>query len=446
MSGYSRITITGPQRWADLALPWTVPVATLMPRIIEACGSEEEGSDPATWTLTTIDGDPVALEEPLESAGVYDGDVLLLNRLEAPKRPRHVDDVRGAVEDEVDETAWIWNHTTTLSFGLIISAVVPLLMLLLMMWLRPSLGHVGVAVLGTVFSLAVMFYAAKRPLPVVAHILFSTSCLWGATAAILAGRSLTGADWLVLAAFGLAGGLLIALVGWSLDRTGLAYIAGLGVLSMGAAVLVTVGLFVDPVQGARSMALALALCVGALPRAAMVMGGLSGLDYEVGRSGQVETERFEDTYSNSDRLLLGIVTGTGVSAALTLLLLAYLAVGLPDLLLCALLSLLMVLRSRLFDRIRHVLPLRVAGIVGIGAAGVATIGQYPVLGPWLPGVVLLLGMVLGVLSGIRLADVPRASFRRILNWTEIIVIISLLPIFAWSMGLFEFVAIRTGAV
>ena len=145
-------------------------------------------------------------------------------------------------------------------------------------------------------------------------------------------------------------------------------------------------------------------------------------------------------------LLLGIVTGIGVSSAAALTLFAYLAEGPADLLLCGLLSGLLVLRSRLFDRIRHVLPLRLAGLIGVGATGVATIGHYPILGPWLPFAVLLLGVTLGILSSIRLTDVPRASLRRILNWTEILVVIALFPVFAWSMGLFDFVAARTGAV
>lgn len=445
MSGYCRVTVTGPQKWSDLALPGTVPVAALMPQVIEICAPEEENTEPAAWILTTIDGERVDPSEPLEGSGIYDGDVLLLERAVAPARPKHVDDVRGAVEDQVDETAWIWNHVTTVIFGLVTAAFGPLLMLLLLMRLHPSSWHLVVAVLGTVFVLALMLYAARRPLPVVAHLLFVAACLWGGVTTLLLVRLLTEANWLILGAFTLAGALLVSVLGWALHHTGLAYVAGFGVVVLAAGVLVTVGIFVEPVQGVRAMALALALCVGVLPRTAMVMGGLSGLDYEVGRSGQVETDRFEETYHNSDRLLLGVALGTAVTMSTTLVLLAHLAQGLPDLLLCVGLSVLTVLRSRLFDRVRHVLPLRLAGVVGLGAAGVATIGQYMVLAPLLPFAVLILGMTLGILSCIRLADVPRASLRRILNWVEILIIIALFPLFAWSMGLFHFVAGMTGA-
>jgi len=444
VSGYCRVTVTGPERWADLALPGTVPVATLMPRIIEVCAPDEERTEPAAWSLTTVDGAPVHPDEPLESAGVYDGDVLLLDRRTAPSRPSHVDDVRGAVEDRVDETARIWNPTTTLSFGLLVASIGPLILLGLMMWLRPSAGHLGIASVGTMFTVAVMLLAARRPLPAVAHVLFAAACVWGAVTAVLAANLVTSANPLVMAAFALSGALLVAVIGWALHETGLAYISGLGIVAVAASVLVVVGIFTEPVQGVRSMGIALALCVGALPRVAMVMGGLSGLDYEVGRSGQVPTERFEDTYGNTDRLLMGIVLGASVSGGAVTVLLAVLAQGPPDLLLGGLLSILLVLRSRLFDRIRHVLPLRLAGVLGVGATGVAVVGEYPFMGPWLPLIVLLAGIVLGVLSWVRLTDVPRASLRRLLNWTEILVIIGMSAVFAWAMGLFAFVARMTG--
>ncbi|WP_028648827.1 type VII secretion integral membrane protein EccD [Nocardiopsis sp. CNT312] len=444
MSGYCRVTVTGPDRWADLALPGSVPVAALMPRIIEVCSSQEEGTEPAHWELTTVDGHPVPMEEPLESSGVYDGDVLMLGRQTAPSRPAHVDDVRGAVEDRVDGTARIWNPTTTLSFGLLVSGIGPLAFLAVMMRLSPSAGHLGVASAGTLFAVAAMLLAARRPLPAVAHVLFTASCVWGALTVVLAAGLVVGSGLLVQSAFALVGALLVAGAGWALHETGLPHIAALGVLALASGALVAVGAFTDTVQGVRAMGLALALCVGVLPRVAMVMGGLSGLDYEVGRTGRVATDRFEDTFTTTDRLLLGLTLGTALSGGAVTVLLALLADGPPDLLLCGLLSVLLVLRSRLFDRIRHVLPLRLAGVLGLGAACAAVIGEYTVMAPWMPLLVLVLGTTVGVLSWVRLTEVPRASLRRLLNWTEVLVIIGVCAVFAWAMGLFALVARMSG--
>lgn len=439
MSGYCRVTVTGPQRWADLALPATVPVATLLPRIIEVCAPEDEDGEPADWSISTVDGGPVSPEEPLERAGVLDGDVLVLTREAAPGRPAHVDDVRGAVEDRIDETARIWGPATTLAFGLLVAGTGPLLLLLVMMWLRPSSGHLAVAAVGSLFTLAAMWLAVRRPMPAVAHVLFAAACVWGAVSAVLIAGLVASPSPLVVSAFALSGALLIAVIGWALNEIGLAYLAGLGVVALTSGVLALTGVFTDPGQGIRVMALALALGVGALPRMAMVMGGLSGLDYEVRHSGQVETGRFEDTFTNSDRLLLGVVLGAAVSGGAAAALLALTGGGVPDLLLAGLVSVLLVLRSRLFDRVRHVLPLRIAGVAGLGAAGVGAVGHAGALAPWLPPAALLAGMVLAVLSWVRLADVPRASLRRILNWTEVVVVMGLCTAFAWAVGLFDLV-------
>lgn len=444
MSAYCRVTVTGPQRWADLVLPGSVPLAALMPRIIEVCAPEEESTEPGSWSLTTVEGELVRSEEPLESAGIYDGDVLLLDRTTAPRRARYVDDVRGAVEDRVDETGWVWNSRTTLSFGLLTATIGPLVVLAFILWTSPSVGHVGVAAGGTLFSIAAMLLAARRPLSAVAHVLFAMACVWGGLTAILMAQLLVNTSVPVFAAVGLCGALFVAAVGWALHPTGLPYIAGLSVVLLVAGVLVAVSLFTELIQGVRSMALALALCAGVLPRVAMVMGGLSGLDYEVSRTGQVETEQFEEIHSNSDRILLGVVMGVGVGGGAVALLLAHLGRGIPDLLLCGLFGSLFVLRSRLFDRIRHVLPLRLAGVISLGATGLAAAVQYSVFAPWLPLVVLVAGAALAALSWVRLNDVPRASFRRLLNWSEAFVIASMCVVLAWAMGLFAFAAHMAG--
>src|SRR5699024_6394682 len=100
--------------------------------------------------------------------------------------------------------------------------------------------------------------------------------------------------------------------------------------------------------------------------------------------------------------------------------------------------------SRLFDRIRHVLPLRLAGVISLGATGLAAAVQYSVFAPWLPLVVLVAGAALAALSWVRLNDVPRASFRRLLNWSEAFVIASMCVVLAWAMGLFAFAAHMAG--
>ncbi|RNL84367.1 type VII secretion integral membrane protein EccD [Halostreptopolyspora alba] len=439
------MTVTGPERWADLALPGTVPVATVLPQVIGVCSPDTEGTDPAGWTLTTGGGEPVRSEVSLESQGIVDGDVLLLHRETARERPAHVDDVRGAVEDRVDETARIWHPSTTLAFGLVLAALGPLAVLAVMTRLSPSAGNVSVAAAGALVTLGLTWYALHRSMATIGHVLLTTTCLWGASTAVLTlDLVVTTPQPLVVAAVACVGALVFAAVGWVINELGLVYVTVLGMGAVAAGALAAVGMFVDAAQGVRAVAALLVLGVGVLPRIALAMGGLAGLDYEVRHVGQVDTDRFDADLTSSDRLLLGMVLGgaTGVTVASVLLVLV--GGGWPDLLLAALVSLLLVFRSRLFDRISHVLPLRIGGVLGLGVAALGTTTLLPAIAPWLPALALVAGTAVAVLSGVRLADVPRASLRRTLNAVEIVLVIALCGATAWAMGLFHWVAALTG--
>ncbi|WP_141921977.1 type VII secretion integral membrane protein EccD [Haloactinospora alba] len=440
MRGYCQVTVTGPQRWADLALPDAVPVASLLPQIIRACSPEAEGTQAAGWTLATSEGTAIPLEDSLEKAGVADGTVLLLSKEPPRTRPSHVDDVRGAVEDRVDENSRIWGSATTLAFGLLAGGLGPLAVLGVMSYLHPHPGNLAVAAGGSLFCLALMVLASRRSMTAVAHVLFAAACAWGAAMAALTVLVVTNEpDPLIPAAFACAGALLIATIGWWVDELGLPYLAALGVTTAAGGVLCGVGVVVDAAQGVRSLALLLALGVGALPRTALAMGGLSGLDYEVRHAGQVGTRRFEENFTSSDRLLLGFVVGSTASAAAAVALLVGIGGRPQDALMAALVSLLLVLRSRLFDRVSHVLPLRLAGVLGLGYTAVASLDMFPPIAPWLPTIALATGAALAVVSWVRLAEVPRASLRRVLNGVEIAVVIALCAATAWAMGLFDLV-------
>ncbi|GAB3722764.1 type VII secretion integral membrane protein EccD [Nocardiopsis nanhaiensis] len=444
MGGYSRVTISGPQRWADLALPDTVPVAALMPKILGVCLPEADGSEAAGWVLTTLEDDALPMAESLGATGVADGEVLLLRRETAPSRPQYVDDVRGAVEDRVDEADGHWRHPTTFAFGLLFAAVAPLLVLFAMSWLQPAAGYPGVAVGGMAVSIVLVVVARRRAMHATAHLLFVTSALWGGAAGSLTVFFVAAEPQTQHMVFlGLAGALVAAGVTWTVDQAGLPCLAALAFICLSGGVLLAITLFLDAQQAVRAIALILVLCVGGLPRLALVMGGLSALDYQVVNSGEIPTEKFEETLDSSDRLLLGVVLGAAVSATATVPLIILVAEGLPDRLLAALISVLLLLRSRLFARIVHVLPLRLGGVLGLLICLLHLPQTVPALAAWIPFIALIAGLVVVSLSWIKLGDVSQASLSRVLNWVEMALVMGMLTVAAWSMGLFDFVADMT---
>jgi len=444
VGGYSRVTVSGPQRWADLALPGSVPVATLMPRILEVCLPEKEGSEAAGWSLTTSEDEILPLEESLETFGVDDGDVLFLKREVAPARPQYVDDVRGAVEDRVDENEGFWTHSVTFGFGLLCAALLPLLVLACMSWLRPSAVHLVSAVLGLVISLPLVIVARRRSMHTIAQVLFGVTALWGAAMGALLVYFASGeADPQNMLLLGLVGALVASGVAWTVDEAGLPWLAMLAFICLGGGVLMVITFFLGLEQGVRGIALLLVLSVGGLPRLALVMGGLSALDYRVVNSGGVPTEHFEETLDTSDRLLLGVVLGVAISTGATVPLLLWMGEGTPDRLLAAGVVLLMILRSRLFARIRHVLPLRLGGTLGVALCLVHLSQMVPAIAVWVPMMALALGAVVAALSWIKLGDVTQASTSRVLNWVEFALVVVAFVAVAWGAGLFEFVADMT---
>ncbi|MFE9243576.1 type VII secretion integral membrane protein EccD [Nocardiopsis sp. NPDC006938] len=447
MSGYCRVTVTGPDRWADLVLPGGVSVAALMPQVVRVCSPADDGLRSARWNLVAVDGTPIPSEGSLVEAGVRDGDVLLLDRVTAPDRPSFVDDVRGTVEDRVDERAWLWKPTTTLGFGLSLAALGPLLVMVALVLVRSSPLDLAVSVLGLLTALGAVWLAGSRDLPGVAHAAQSAACGWGALTTVLAvlGVGATAPTPIVTVLFACFGALAASVGGWALAHRLLPYLAGLSVVTASLVLLVGLGLFTDGPMAVRLLAVLLALGIGALPRMALALGGLSGLDYEVRQVGQTDNQRFEESLANSDRMLTGTILGVSVAATLSVGLLALTGDGRRDLVLAALVSLALLMRSRLFDRVSHVLPVRLTGVLGLAVTGVAATTAHPALAGALPAVVLVACVAVAALSAIRLTDVPRASLRRLLNGVEIAVVAGMCVAAVWSLGVYEAVStVRIG--
>lgn len=442
LTGYCRVTVTGDQKWADLILPDGVPLSTLMPQVIRVCAESSAGTDPGGWNLATVRGNVLATDTSLADSGVLDGDVLMLRNLTAPERPSFVDDVRGAVEDRVDEKAWIWRPNTTFGFGLVLAVLAPLVLTVGMSLVRLNLLDLIVGSLGLVVALVALWMAVRRSMYGVAHVCVVAACGWGALTAALTviqvsmGLALAP---IVPVAFGAAGALAAAATGWWIDEVALPYLAALSVATVCVGVLVAVGLFADGPLALRALALLLVLGIGGLPRMALVLGGLSGLDYEVRHQGQADTDRFDETLTTSDRILMGGVVGVAATLLAVVAALTFTGVGTADLLLAAFVSLLLVMRSRLFDRVPHVLVIRVAGVLGLTVVVVSASGASPLVLALLPAASLAFGVLVASLSGVQLTDVPRASLRRLLNGVEVAAIVALCVISVWALGLYDLV-------
>jgi len=88
---YCRLTVLTPRSRADVALPVDVPVADLVPMLMELLGEQGDPARPVPWRLTGPTGGAPAPGATLDDIGVLDGELLRLGPA-APPPPAPVFD------------------------------------------------------------------------------------------------------------------------------------------------------------------------------------------------------------------------------------------------------------------------------------------------------------------------------------------------------------------
>ena len=85
---FCRLTVLAPRQRVDVALPSDVPVAELVPMVLELVGEPGRGVAPRPWRLSGIAGGPLPAAATLGELGVLDGELLRLGpALPVPAAP-----------------------------------------------------------------------------------------------------------------------------------------------------------------------------------------------------------------------------------------------------------------------------------------------------------------------------------------------------------------------
>jgi len=95
-----RITVTGPRRRMDVAVPSGVTFAEFIPVAVRACGLTDEQltGPPGGWVLQRLAEAPFEAGQTLAAAGIHDGDIVHL-------RPRILALPPAVCDDIADELA-----------------------------------------------------------------------------------------------------------------------------------------------------------------------------------------------------------------------------------------------------------------------------------------------------------------------------------------------------
>ncbi|WP_018909447.1 type VII secretion integral membrane protein EccD [Salinispora arenicola] len=284
-----RITVIGPDGRADLAVPPTTPVATLLPVLLRHTSEAHrlEGDSPETsWVLQRLGEEPFDLSGTPESLDWLEGEELHLRRAEDPLPELDFDDVAEGIATVVNRRGDRWQPEYRRVLFLLLSVVAMGAIALLLVDRIPVLHQVvGAGLIGLAFLAVALVFAYK-------HNDGAFSLLFGGGAAAfaaLAASSVVDGDPQGIAVNGSSvlaaavGAVVVAAVLLTAQRTVTPHLPFTPMLALGVAGLMTLGvLLLQSASGMtlqRTAALAIAVVFAAVvvaPRVVVKFARLRG--------------------------------------------------------------------------------------------------------------------------------------------------------------------------
>ncbi|WP_326813252.1 type VII secretion integral membrane protein EccD (plasmid) [Streptomyces scopuliridis] len=448
-----RISVRAPAKSIDLAVPGDVPVADLLPALLDYAGedTQEAGLEHGGWVLQRLGGAPVDEESTLDAVGVRDGETLHLRpRAEALPEP-HFDDLVDGIATNMDRRPFAWTPTvgrrvliglsaTALAVGTVLLALPGL-----SPWLRAAVLFAGGLLMlagAASASRAVGDAGAGAALGVMATV-YWTHAGW-----VLPGGGADGDQMahvlgarLLAASASAAGGAVLTLAVVAAFTPLFLAIASIAVGGAFSALLII--LFDLTVQEAAAVSVLLTVLFGAfVPSLSFRLSGMRTPPLPT--NAQQLQEGIDPHGSNevAARTVAADVWMTALFAATGLLCIACLAAlvqpfGWPGGCMAGALSLLLLLHGRGMGSAWQRLALLVPGVLGVSALTVSA--GLAVSARTLPALVVVL---FAVAAACAIASWTVPGRRLVPYWGRIgellhsATAISLLPLALWILGVF----------
>jgi type VII secretion integral membrane protein EccD len=361
MAPFSRVTLVGERRRADVVLPSEEPIGLLLPDVLHLIDDRVE-SPPQLRQLVTPDGGVLRGDDTLAAANIPDGAVLTVARAhDAPPAPI-VHDVTEETADDLDVRAWRWGPaarrwTSTAAAAVILLVAGPIA--------RDALGaHSAVVLLALA---AVVLGGAGGMVARFAHEPLGTALTIGGSVAgvVAVWFAADSHDWSGWARWGTAGvvaGAFLAVLGLTsaLGRGGVA--GGLLALALAGLWMAGAAAGLPDARVAACASVVLVAAIGVLPRFALISSGLATLDDRRSTGAPVARHNVTDALAAAHRGLVIATAAVAVAAAFAGVLLADAATTwtVP---LALLLALVLVSRARAFPIALQVISLQAAAVL-----------------------------------------------------------------------------------
>lgn len=437
MTDYTRVTIQGEGRKADLVLPDDEPIAAVLPDVLSLLDETTERSARPVVLMTTV-GEQLSPSLTLAEQDVEHGAILRLVRVDEAPPPPEVADVTDLMGEAATTRpdAWrpLWGTVAAAAVagvaGLVGSAA----------GVADSLTELqlggGLLVLAAV---AIVLARRGRTAPAVVLTAAVVGGLWTMTGFLLPRAEMESAGATLLLWFGLVS-VLMALVGmFGFRERSLALGGAVGALLVIAWVVMP-WLGVQPLHAAAWVAIAGVALLGVLPGIAMAASGLTGLDDRVVEGQRVARPAVERAVDATHRSL----TAATVAAVVPVTAAGWLLAGsgqVPAEALAAAIGLILLMRTQVLPLAPQRLALIAGGTTVLMALGASRLMSPLALALAAAGLVLALAIV----AGTRFAESTKARLRRFAGILEMVAVVSLLPLVLWLIGLFgDLILVFTG--
>jgi type VII secretion integral membrane protein EccD len=429
MTDFTRLTVIGTERKAELVVPDDEAIGRLMPRLLELLG-EPTGSVARPLTLVRSTGEQLDVGLTAADQQILDGELLRVIRSDDAPPPPEVADVTDVLGESLRDRAGLWDRrsrevTGATAIGILAVAVIGVV--------QP----VGWLPLGVAFAALVLGAALAGRLGWRWGAVASTAAAAGVAVAALVplvSRPDVGelAVPVALLALAAAGWLALGIgIGLGLGSRSVAWGAGLGLVLVGLPFLL-VRLGVGPLEAtAVTAAVAVVVC-GVLPRLALAASGLTGLDDSVLEGKPRRRDDVTLTVHDAYRLLGWATVAVAVPIAVT----AAVLIASPNpwaVAIGGVVALVTALRTRAFPLAAPQMALWAAVLAALLAG---LVGQ-PRLNDGLVAVILAMVVLLVVVLVVaRPPAHQRAFWRRAGNAVELIAVVSLIPLLLGVFGVF----------
>ncbi|WP_396644243.1 hypothetical protein [Microbacterium sp.] len=434
MSIYTRLTVAGSERRAEVVVPSGEPVGAAIPRLLDLLG-ETAGTVARPLAVIAPDGEQIDIALTPQQLDLADGTLVRLVRLDAAPPPPVVIDVTDAAADAHDARPDRWDdHARMIAGGTGIAAAFAIAGWL-SPWSSPTLAAfalLGVAVLLAAIATGLGFGGLRR----------LSTCVSAAAAglAVPVGSATAGAlasgpsALLAGVAATLATASTVALLGVGIAhrRRGAASGGALGaVLASLLLGLLLAG--VDAVSASAIAGVVAAFATGPLPWIALSAAGLTDLDQRAADGAPPARPRafaaIDEAYvalTWSVAAVASILAVTGVVLALSgtiwteLLALAFFLVA--------------ALRTRAFPlRWQGWLLWAAAGVICAAALTVLLVGGLGWIGA---GVAVVVAALIATMVLVRPRPHVRARLRGLGNIVETLAVVSLIPLLVGALGIY----------